>query len=94
MSKTKKLYRDTDNKMIFGVCSGLADYFEVDVALMRIIWVFLFFAAGTGGLAYIVIAIILEPKDVVISRIQKDKEKERKDSGDPFADYSDDPFKR
>jgi phage shock protein C len=96
MTKERKLYRDPKNGMIFGVCAGLADYFDTDVAIMRVIWVFLVLFAGSGILAYLIIAIVLEPKDVVLAKSKKNKRadtrKERKAADDPFADYSDDPF--
>jgi phage shock protein PspC (stress-responsive transcriptional regulator) len=38
----KKLYRDTNNKVLGGVCSGLAAYFNMDVVLVRVIFVALF----------------------------------------------------
>ncbi|PKK96509.1 MAG: PspC family transcriptional regulator [Tenericutes bacterium HGW-Tenericutes-1] len=81
-NNTRKLYRDTDNQKIFGVCSGLADYLEADVTLIRVIWVLLVFLAGTGVLAYIIMAIVMEPKSVVLK-----KEKVVNDNDDPFAKY-------
>jgi phage shock protein PspC (stress-responsive transcriptional regulator) len=42
-AKQKKLYRDTENKVVGGVCSGLAAYFNIDVVLIRVAFVFLFF---------------------------------------------------
>ena len=81
-NNTRKLYRDTDNQKIFGVCSGLADYLEADVTLLRVIWVLLVFLAGTGVLAYIIMAIVMEPKSVVMK-----KEKVVNDNDDPFAKY-------
>ena len=81
-NNTRKLYRDTDNQKIFGVCSGLADYLEADVTLIRVIWVLLVFLAGTGVLAYIIMAIVMEPKSAVMK-----KEKVVNDNDDPFAKY-------
>lgn len=81
-NNTRKLYRDTDNQKIFGVCSGLADYLEADVTLIRVIWLLLVFLAGTGVLAYIIMAIVMEPKSVVMK-----KEKVVNDNDDPFAKY-------
>lgn len=54
----KRLYRSTANKMIFGVCGGVAEYFDIDVSIVRIVWgvlVFTFF----GLVAYIVAALVL-----------------------------------
>lgn len=51
--KRKKLYRSKKDKVIGGVCGGLADYFEIDSIIMRLIFLALLFA-GAGLLIYIV----------------------------------------
>ena len=48
MSDVKKLCRSSKNKKIFGVCGGFAEYFDVDVTIMRIIFLILFFAGSLG----------------------------------------------
>jgi phage shock protein C len=54
VSAPRRLYRLTHDKMIAGVCSGLARYMDVDVALMRVLMVtFVIFSGGLGILAYI-----------------------------------------
>jgi phage shock protein PspC (stress-responsive transcriptional regulator) len=58
----KKLYRNTEKKLISGVCSGFADYFGINVILMRIIWVVLAFLHGVGIIAYLVSALIIPRK--------------------------------
>lgn len=58
----KRLYRDTSNKMICGVCSGIANYFNIDPTLIRLGWVVLTLAGGSGILAYIIAAIVI-PED-------------------------------
>jgi len=57
----KKLYRSNNNRMICGVCGGIAEYFGIDPTIVRIGWVLLsLFGAVAGGvLAYIVAAIII-----------------------------------
>jgi len=50
------------DKKIAGVCAGFARYFEVDVTLMRILWIILALFAGVGFIAYIV-AWICMPRD-------------------------------
>ena len=57
----KKLYRNTGNKMIAGVCSGLADYINIDPTIVRLIFA-LVGLSGTGILAYLVCAIIIPEK--------------------------------
>lgn len=64
---TKRLYRSKEQNVIGGVCGGLAEYFDVDVTLVRLVTVVLFFATGIGLLAYIIAWIImpLAPTDFV-----------------------------
>ncbi len=59
----KRLYRSRDDRMIWGVCGGLAKYFGLDPTLVRIIAVILIFADGVGILAYIVMAIVVPLED-------------------------------
>jgi phage shock protein C len=46
-------------KKIFGVCSGLANYFDMDPTLMRIIFLVALICFGTGGLLYLILAIVM-----------------------------------
>lgn len=55
----KRLYRSRENRIIGGVCGGLADYFNMDPVIIRLICVLLFFAKAIGVLAYIVCMIII-----------------------------------
>ena len=57
----KKLYRNTSNKMIAGVCSGLAEYINIDPTIVRLIWA-LIALSGAGLLAYLIAAIIIPEK--------------------------------
>lgn len=59
----KKLYKSTKDKKLFGVCAGMAEYFNVDVTLIRLIWIFAVCGFGIGGLAYLVAALVLPEKD-------------------------------
>ena len=58
MSK-KKLYKSRKNKMVGGVCGGLAEYLEMDPTIVRIIAIILGLLKGVGLLAYIVACIII-----------------------------------
>ncbi len=62
----KKLYRNTSNKMIAGVCSGLAEYINIDPTIVRLIWA-LIALSGAGVLAYLIAAIIIpeKPSDII-----------------------------
>src|SRR5690606_24762312 len=55
----KKLERNQHNKIIAGVASGLADYFSVDITLIRILFIILFVFGFSGILIYIVLWILL-----------------------------------
>lgn len=89
-TKRRLLYRDEKNGKISGVCAGLADYFDIDVTLVRVIWLILLFCAGSGLLAYIIIWIVVDPKDVVLAREARNNktvEQDARDEDDPFAKY-------
>jgi phage shock protein PspC (stress-responsive transcriptional regulator) len=58
----KKLYRDEYRKKIGGVCAGLAEYFDIDVAIVRALFVITFFAGGSSFLAYFVLWIVVPTK--------------------------------
>jgi phage shock protein PspC (stress-responsive transcriptional regulator) len=53
-SGNKRLYRNENDKVLGGVCSGLANYFNLDVVVVRVIFAILFFAFGFGFLPYII----------------------------------------
>lgn len=55
----KRLMRSSTDKKLGGVCAGLADYFDIDPTLIRVIWLVLVFCAGGGVLAYIILWIVL-----------------------------------
>lgn len=63
MSSKKRLYRNTDDVVIAGVCSGLAAYFGIDPVFIRILFVILILADGIGILAYLIFWIAM-PKAV------------------------------
>lgn len=56
----KKLVRLNDQKVVTGVCAGVAKYFNVDVTLVRVVWsIVSIFSAGVGVLAYIAAAFLM-----------------------------------
>ncbi len=55
----KQLRRSTENKVIAGVCGGIAEYFDIDPTLIRLAWVLFCALGGSGVLAYIIAAIII-----------------------------------
>ncbi len=59
----KKLCKSQKNKMICGVCGGVAEYLNVDPTIVRLVWALLIFGAGAGLWVYIIAAIIM-PKEL------------------------------
>jgi phage shock protein PspC (stress-responsive transcriptional regulator) len=53
MAKIKKLYRSGKERILGGVCGGIAEYFNVDPTLVRLVWI-LFGLEGAGVLAYLI----------------------------------------
>lgn len=56
---SKKLYKSNTNKMLEGVCGGIAEYFGIDPTIVRLAWVVFCALGGSGILAYIIAAIII-----------------------------------
>ena len=63
--ENKRLERDTQHKVFGGVCSGLANYFGVDVTLLRVLFAFLFFFASAGFWLYVILWIVMPSDDAV-----------------------------
>lgn len=64
MDSTRRLYRSRTDHMIAGVCGGLGHYFGIDPTLVRLAFVILALAGMSGGLAYLIMWIVvpLEPE--------------------------------
>jgi len=60
---SKKLYRDEQRQSLGGVCAGLADYFDIDVSIIRGLFLLALIFAGSGVLLYIILWIVLPKKD-------------------------------
>ena len=75
----KKLYRIEEGKMLAGVCGGVAEYFNLDPTIDRVLWVLGSLFAGGGVILYIVMAIIVPTKsEVIVGNIIDKKENEKK----------------
>ena len=55
----KRLYRVRNGRQLAGVCGGIAEYFNIDPTIIRLIWALLVLFAGCGILAYIVCAFVI-----------------------------------
>ena len=80
VQQARRLHRSRDNRFLFGVAGGLAEYFEVEPVLVRLGWVLLTIAtAGIAALAYIVMTIFTPDGG----------RQETKSISDPSRDYPD-----
>jgi phage shock protein PspC (stress-responsive transcriptional regulator) len=83
----KKLQRDTQHKVIGGVCAGLANYFGMDATLLRLLLAFMILFAGTGLWLYIILWIVMpagrfEPSsDGVETFVSETSQAPKKNSG-------------
>ena len=69
---SRRLERSMRDKKIAGVCSGFAHYFDVDVTLMRIIWLVLIFVPPSiGVIAYLLAWLVMPKGDVEIATVQQ-----------------------
>ncbi len=59
MNARRQLTRSETNKKIAGVCGGIAEYFDVDATLVRVIFVIFALTAGSGLLAYVILWIVM-----------------------------------
>ena len=73
-SSGKRFYRNPENRMFGGVCSGLGDYFNVDPVLIRILFLIAFFGLGIGLLVYIALWILTPETDVSIKKNEVNNE--------------------
>jgi phage shock protein C len=60
----RRLYRSQTNKMIAGVCGGLAEYLNIDTTIIRVIWVLITFLGGSGIVLYIIAFFIIPEKSI------------------------------
>lgn len=65
MNHPQRLFRDARTGMVCGVCSGVAQYFNLDVSLVRILVAFLSLVWGSGIILYLIAALILPEKSQI-----------------------------
>jgi len=63
MNSDKRLVRSSSQKMIAGVCGGVAQYLGWDVTVVRLLWIVLTLAGGSGILIYVILWLVM-PQDV------------------------------
>jgi len=64
MNEPRKLYRSRTNRQLAGVCGGLAEYFNTDATLIRVLFVVFAVLGGPGLLAYLVLWIAVPEQPV------------------------------
>ena len=57
--ESKRLYRSRKDRVLFGVCGGIAEYFNIDPTIVRLVWVIMTLIYGVGILLYIILALIV-----------------------------------
>jgi phage shock protein PspC (stress-responsive transcriptional regulator) len=72
----KKLYRSRTDKVFMGVCGGIAEYFDIDATIVRLIAVFLIVWGGVGLLAYIVAGLVIPEEPIGAKMADKKGKKE------------------
>ena len=65
---TKKLHRSKDDRWLAGVCGGLAEYFDIDGTLVRVLFILFGFAVGGGLLIYIILWIIMPEAPAAVAK--------------------------
>ncbi len=70
-----KIFRDPDDKIISGVCSGLSYYFNIDPIIIRLIFVALFFAGGSSILIYLILVVVIPVAKTTAQKLAMRKEK-------------------
>jgi phage shock protein C len=79
----KQLYRSRKTRMIAGIAGGLADYFDLDVALVRLFWIITIFLGGGGILAYLIAWVVIPEEDSVSGRNRPDESHQAEQSQNP-----------
>jgi phage shock protein C len=64
------MYRDPDNRVIGGVCSGMGAYWNIDPVILRIIFIALILAGGVGVMVYLILYIVLPEAKTTAQKIE------------------------
>ncbi len=65
----KKLYRSNERK-VFGVCGGIAEYFGIDPLIVRVIWAVMTLSGGWGAVIYFIAALLMDIRPDYVSRYE------------------------
>lgn len=89
----KKLYRSTKDKMLGGVAGGIAEYFDIDSTLIRVLFILVVFLGGSGIIAYIILWVVVPEMpytlpDFNTSSDESYKKDNEEKPGNPFKNES------
>lgn len=85
---SRKIYRDKENKMIAGVCSGISQYFNIDTSVTRVTLALLFVLGGFGGVIYLILWVVIpEAKSTSEKLAMKGKKANLKNIEDFFNQF-------
>lgn len=73
MMSGKRLYRSQNERMIAGVCGGIAEYLDIDPTLVRILFVLLFFIGGNGLILYLILMFLMPLKPAGFPPVHDEK---------------------
>jgi phage shock protein PspC (stress-responsive transcriptional regulator) len=62
---SKRIYKIRDQKKLCGVCAGVAEYFDLDPTLVRVLWAAISLGYGVGVIAYIICAVVFPDKSEI-----------------------------
>ena len=65
---SKKLMRKSDDRMVFGVASGIADYLNIDPVIVRLLFVLMTLAGGHGILVYLILTVIMPEEGAPVGK--------------------------
>lgn len=68
--RVKKLFRDPDDKVIFGVCSGLGYYFGIDALIFRLAFIVMLFVFGSPILIYLILTMLMPKAKTYEEKVQ------------------------
>lgn len=68
--RRRRVFRDTEDKILGGVCSGIANYFDMDPLWLRLIWVAVTLLGGAGILIYIIMWIVIPPARTTAEKLE------------------------
>lgn len=78
MNTNKKLYRVEEGKIFAGICTGIAEYANLDVTIVRVLWVIISVFGGAGLILYIIFIFIIPMKPANIKKEEKKVIEEKK----------------